>query len=179
MSTGSLLVLLSVICFVIAALPHRMNVRWEWRLGAAFFVARLLIVVTLFLALGVAGCAKARHVAVLGDVAFSQAVFALDDAELAACQNHTLRPQQCDELNPKIRQALIDVKAVTAAIQASPKSGVVPTSLPDLLKDLTDAQAVIAPLAAAGGPLADLGQKSTNAINQAIALLRAIAGGGD
>lgn len=133
--------------------------------------------VMLCLSVTTVSCAKARHIAVAGDVAFSQAVFALDDAELAACQSKMLTQTQCDALNPKIRQALVDVKAVTAAIQTAPKSGVVPISLPDLLKDLTDTQAILAPIAAAGGPLGDLGTKATTAVNQAIALLRLIAGG--
>lgn len=37
----SLLVLLAVVCFLIAALPHNMSVRFEW-LGAAFLAATLL-----------------------------------------------------------------------------------------------------------------------------------------
>jgi len=143
------------------------------------FAARLMVVFlfSFVVGAGITSCAKARHIAVLGDVAFSQAVFALDDAELAACQNKTLTPAQCDALNPPIKQALIDVKAVTAAIQAAPKSGVVPLSLPELMKDLTGVQAVLASFGAADGHLMDLVAKANAALNQAIALLRAIAGG--
>jgi hypothetical protein len=46
MSTAYLFTLLAVICFVIAALPHKLTIRPEW-LGAALFVARLLVVVSL------------------------------------------------------------------------------------------------------------------------------------
>lgn len=121
------------------------------------------------------GCAKARHVAVQVDATVATAVFAVDDAELALCQNHVLTPAQCDDFNPKIKAALQDVKAVTTAIQATPTNGTVPTSLPQLLQTLRTIQAIsiaLPPSDATSG----LVQRVNTALDAAIALLSKIAG---
>ena len=128
----------------------------------------------LMLSLVVGGCAHARHIAVVADASFAQSVFALDDAELQACQQSILTPAQCAMANPKIKQALLDVVAVTKAIQATPNSVAMPAKLPDLLKDLTDAQAILA--AASGLPQAAVVVgKAQNAVDQAIAVLKLYA----
>lgn len=118
-------------------------------------------------------CATVRQVAIVADQTFAAAVFALDDAEYAACQSHVLSEAQCAALNAPIKQALVDVKAVTLAIKASPTSGV-PTSLPALLKDLGDVQAVIAAL---GPVLPDISVKASAANLKAIDLLTQLMGG--
>ncbi len=93
------------------------------------FVKKLPVVL-LLAALGSAswGCASARHIAVVADATFAQAVFAVDDAEYTACQTHTppFTVAVCDAANPKIKQALVDVKAVTQALILAPKSGTLP-----------------------------------------------------
>jgi hypothetical protein len=42
MSIDNFLFILSFICFVIAAVPHNMNIRFEW-LGVAFLVLTYII----------------------------------------------------------------------------------------------------------------------------------------
>lgn len=128
----------------------------------------------LLLVLPIAGCAHARHLAVVADASFAQAVFALDDAELQACSQQVLTQAQCDAAGPKIRQALVDVKAVTQAIQATPKNVAVPKALPDLLADLTQVQAVLGPAGQIPQAVPVLG-KVQSAIDQAIAILRLYA----
>lgn len=135
-----------------------------------------VVLASLLVGFGLSACAKARHVAVVADATFAQSVFALDDAELSACQTHVLTDTQCASLNPLLREALVDVKVVTAAIQASPSSGVVPSTLPGLLKSLEDIQAIVGPLSSAGGTLGVLASTTSTAMNQAIAVLSAIAG---
>lgn len=133
------------------------------------------IVIGAALALTFGGCAHARHVAVVADASFATAIFALDDAELQACQQHVLTQAQCDAANPKIKQALIDVRAVSLALQATPKNVAVPKSLPDLLTDLTQVQAILAPSAALGGQAALAASKAQTALDQAIAIVRLVA----
>lgn len=124
-----------------------------------------------------AACAGTRHVAVVADATFANAVFALDDAEFTACQMKRLTEAQCAALNPVIKRALEHVKAVTAALQATPKDGALPKDLPDLLQDLSDVRAALQPLAAVDGALGDLAAKAGIANNRAIALLKTLAGG--
>lgn len=142
-----------------------------WPLAAASLLA-------FGLGLTAGACAKARHVAVVADATVAQAVFALDDAELAACQAHVLTEAQCAALNPLVKQALVDVRSVTAAIKASPATGKVPVDLPSLLKGLTDIQAIVGPLSAVGGPVGVLATKTKVALDQAIAVLTPLAGVG-
>jgi hypothetical protein len=133
-------------------------------------------VILVALSLGLSACAHARHTAVVLDAAFAQTVFALDDAELAACQKGVLTPVQCDAANVKIKQALVDVKALTESIQATPKNVAVPTNLPSLLTALTDLQAILGPSSQVP-EVAAVSAKASAAIAQAIALLKQFAGG--
>lgn len=118
-------------------------------------------------------CASVRQVAIVADQSFAAAVFALDDAEHAACDAHVLSEAQCTAMNAPIKQALVDVQAITLAIKASPTSGV-PSSLPALLKDLNDVQAVIAAMQPV---LPDISIKASDANVKAIALLTQLMGG--
>lgn len=135
-------------------------------------------IITLLLVLGVCcslvACATARQISITADAAFSVAVFALDDAEFQACQTHVLTQAQCDKLNGPIKQALVDVKAVTLALKAAPSNGTIPHSLPDLLRDLADVQGVINALQPM---LPMIAVKATDANQLAIALLTQLAGG--
>lgn len=120
------------------------------------------------------GCATVRQVAIVADQSFATAVFALDDAEYQAWQTHVISDAQHQKLNAPIRQALTDVKAVSTALKAAPATGTVPQSLPDLLKDLNDVQAVIAALQ----PLVPtIAARATDANSKAIALLTQLVGG--
>jgi hypothetical protein len=124
------------------------------------------------------GCAgKARHTAVIVDQTVAQVVFALDDAEYQAChQTQTLPVDTCAKLDPVIKQALLDVKALTAALQLAPKDGPLPKSLPALLKSLNDVGAVIDALG--GGPqFAGLAAKARAADAAVVNLLTQFAGG--
>lgn len=120
---------------------------------------------------------KARHIAVVADQTVAQLVFALDDAEYQAChQQHVLSADQCAKLDPVIKQALLDVKALTAALQSTPASGPLPKTLPALLKSLNDVGAVIDALG--GGPqFADLATKARKADAAVVNLLTQFAGG--
>jgi hypothetical protein len=122
-----------------------------------------------------AGCAKARHLAVQVDYTVASAVAAVDDAEFAACAAKAISQAQCDALNPKIKAALLDVKAVTAAIQATPKSGTVPKTLPDLIQTLRSVQAIALALPASDAT-SGVTSKVNIALDAAIALLSKIAG---
>ena len=128
------------------------------------------------LSLGLSACAHARHTAVLIDATVAQAVFALDDAELKACQTGVLSQAQCDAVNPKIKQALLDVKALTESLQATPTDVAVPKNLPSLLAALTDIQAILGPTSQVP-ELKDVSAKANAAIAQAIAFLTTLAGG--
>jgi len=133
-----------------------------------------VILVAAALGVSLASCAKARQVAIAADQSYAAAVFALDDAEYQAWQAHVLSDAQHAKLNPPIKKALADVKAVTLAIKAAPASGQIPMSLPDLLKDLNDVQAVIVQLQPVIPSIAD---KAVAANTKAIALLTQLAGG--
>lgn len=134
---------------------------------------RSLVVVALL----AAGCGgSARHVAVVADQSLAQAVFAVDDAEFEACRAKVLSEAKCAELNPIIKQALQDVKALTAALQALPKDAPLPKSLPSLLAGLSQIQGVIDVLGE-GPQFAPLGAKVHAANQKVIAVLTAFAGG--
>lgn len=125
-------------------------------------------------------CAHARHVAVVADATFARAVFAVDDAETKACQSGALSPATCALANPRIVAALQDVKALTLALQATPKNVAVPKNLPDLLADLTATQNIIGPIAGApNAPAAaqSVGASLTAAINATIQIVRSFTGG--
>lgn len=131
--------------------------------------ALLFLVLTLSI-----GCGAARHIAVQADASFAQSVFAIDDAATTACQTKVLTPAQCAAANPKIKQALTDVVAVSQAIKAAPKDLTLPKQLPDLLTDLTAIQGIVAPTATV---TPDLTHKVEYAINQAILVVAKFAGG--
>lgn len=132
----------------------------------------LVAVVTL-----TAACAGARHIAVVADATFAASVFALDDAAFTACQTNRLSPERCQQIKPLMVGAVEHVKAVTAAIQATPKDTQVPKNLPDLLQDLADMRAILLPLAATDGTLGDLAAKAGIANNRALAFLKTVTGG--
>lgn len=133
-----------------------------------------IVVVALLLT---SGCAKVRHAAVQADAAFASSVFALSDAQFQACQAKVLDKARCDALDPVIKESLLNVKAITAALQASPDGGAVPKNLPDLLKNLDAVRTVLAPLGEAPGPIGDLVTKAQRAFEQAVALLTQFTGG--
>jgi len=122
-------------------------------------------------------CGGARHIAVVADATFAQAVFAVDDAEYKACQTHVppFTVEVCTAADPKIKQALLDVKAVTQALIVSPKSGTLPKDFPSLIKNLTEVQAMISPLSPSVVK-ADVAAKIQQALAQAVAILSAFAG---
>lgn len=123
-----------------------------------------------------AACATVQQLAIKADMAYSTAVFALDDAEFAACHPVPAPPlttDLCGPLDVKVVQALQDVKAVTVAIQTFPTT--VPTSLPALLSDLNSVQISLVGLEQ--NPLImSLAAKTADANAKAIALLTQIAG---
>ncbi len=130
----------------------------------------MLIVVTLM-----AGCATTQQLVIKADMAYATAVFALDDAEYAACHPPTLSlpKDTCDQLDAKIGQALQDVKRVTLAVQKTP--GVVPVDLPSLLTDLNNIQGIL--VALPHMPIVTtLATKTADANAKAIALLAKIGG---
>ena len=129
---------------------------------------RFLVVVCLF----TTACTGVRHVATLADVGFSQAVFALDDAEFNACQTGVLTPAQCVALNSKVKQALEDVKVLTAYIQAMPTGKAMPASLPYLLRDLSDLRAALVAVAAGNPEASNLLDLARAAENKSLELLR-------
>lgn len=142
-----------------------------------YWSGKVVLIVVLALTVSCVGCAKARHVAVLADATFAQAVFAVDDAEFKACETHVapFTVEVCAAANPKIKQALQDVKAVTLAIQASPSNGSVPKDLPSLLASLTDIQAILSPLSPS--LIKDeIASKIQYAIRLAVAVLNSFVG---
>lgn len=133
---------------------------------------RVPLLLALSLSIGCSG--GLRHLAVQADASFAQSVFAVDDAVKTACQTKVLTATQCASANPKIKQALSDVIAVSEAIKASPKTLSVPKALPDLLTDLTAIQGIVAPVS----PVApDLTSKVQFALNQAILVVTKFTGG--
>jgi hypothetical protein len=131
---------------------------------------RLAFAAVLVVSLGCSG--GLRHIATLADVGYSQAVFALDDAEFNACQTGVLTPAQCVALNSKVKQALEDVKVITAYIQAMPKSTMMPASLPYLLRDLSDLRAALAALLTNNPAVDVLLELAKAAENKSLELLR-------
>lgn len=138
-------------------------------------VLALLMLVSMLVTLS--ACAGARHVFVQADAAFVLAVAAADDAEFKACETHIapFTPEVCAAANPKFKQALLDAQAVTAALQATPKNGVIPKDLPSLLANLTAAQAILVPLSPSLVKT-DVGNKIQLALMKATAILTALAG---
>lgn len=110
------------------------------------------IVLAIALAGAVSSCAKAHHVAVVTDEAVARVVFALDDAEYEACHKTplVLTPAQCARLDPLVKRALLDVKALTAALQTTQGLEGIPTSLSALVKDVIALRVAIDDLG--GGP---------------------------
>ena len=121
------------------------------------------------------GCATARHRAVIIDAAFAQAVFAVDDTQRELCRTAVLTTEACAASSPKILQALEHVRALTSALQATPKDGTVPVTLPNLLEDLVAIQQIVEPFKTTTA--APLAAKVSEALVKAAAVLTAIAGG--
>lgn len=138
-------------------------------LGIGWLVGSVLGLLT------ASACGSARHPAVVVDATIAQLVFAVDDAELKVCQTGVLSVTQCTALNPKIKQALIDVKALTETIQKTPKTVAVPVNLPNLLSALTEVQAILVPSGQVP-EVAALSQQVSAALAKVIALLRQFAG---
>lgn len=138
-----------------------------------------LVVLLTFLALGLttAACAKPRHIAVAADVTLSSVVFALDDAQWQAChETHVISAEACIPLDAAVKKALLDVKALTAAIQATPKDGQVPVSLPALLADLAAVRKIVDALGT-GPAFVGLSTKVNAANDTVVGLLTKFAGG--
>lgn len=126
------------------------------------------------------GCGAARHVAVQVDASFATAVFAASDAALEACNQNVFTPAQCTvggSVNRNAQQALIDVKAVTQALQDAPTSAEVPKTLPDLLTSLSNLQTLVGDLAPTVPSKQALATKIQAALAQAIQVIRAFTGG--
>jgi len=119
------------------------------------------------------GCATAHHAAVVVDATLASTVFAVDDAELTACQMHVLTDAKCAELNTPIKKALQDVKALTAALQATPNVGTVPASLSAVLQDLQTVDTILHALAQGPDikPLVDKVQAAQQAVINQLAKL--------
>ncbi len=132
--------------------------------------------ILLSLLLCLSGCASAHHVAVVVDATLAQTVFSVDDAELAACQAHVLTDAKCAELNVPIKKALQDVKALTAALQATPSVGIVPASLSAVLSDLQLVNTILTALAQ-GPDIAPLVAKVQAAQQAVINQLAKLTGG--
>lgn len=132
-----------------------------------------VVLLALVLAGSSFGCTTARHVAVVADATFAHAVFDVDDVEFQGCQTGALEPAFCAAANPKIKQALVDVKAVTAALQATPNA--LPKNIPSLIGNLTDVQAMLASLPQSASK-SDLVLKIQEAMRFAVAVLTALAG---
>lgn len=132
-------------------------------------VGKLLIVAILGSSL--ISCATARHRAVQTDVTLAKVVFAIDDAERAACSQKVLSADQCAKLDPVILKSLKDVRAATLILQATPKAVVVPQSLTDVITDIATLQNMIAPL-----NNNSLAQKVNAALTTAADLLRSFGG---
>lgn len=136
---------------------------------------KLVLLVAL---LAAASCAKAKHIAVQVDVAYSTTLFAIDDAQWKACHPTPVDLTQaiCDRLDPAIKHALEDGQALTRALQAAPRDGVVPQNLPDLLANLNSFQQILNE-AKASPTVSNLASKVSMANSQLIALLKRLAGG--
>lgn len=133
----------------------------------------------IFLLLSLSACGAMRHVAVQADASFAQSVFALTDAALAACKSGSFSPVQCNvggEVNVKAQQALLDVKAVTSALQDT-KNSVLPKNLPDLINTVSMLQKLIGDLSPMNPSKSDLTNKASAALNQISILLSAFTGG--
>lgn len=121
-----------------------------------------------------ASCATVQQLAIKADMAYSVAVFALDDAEFAACHPTPALPADtCMALDAKVVQALKDVQSVTRSLQQFPTS--VPKDLPSLLTDMNDIQAILVALPTMP-VVTTLAGKVTDANAKAIALLTRIGG---
>lgn len=110
------------------------------------------ILLVIALAGSATSCAKAHHLAVVADDAASKAVFALDDAEYEACHKtpRVLSADQCAKLDPLVKRALLDVKALTGALQTTQAIDGIPTSLAALVQDIMALRFAIDDLG--GGP---------------------------
>lgn len=122
----------------------------------------------------VPACATTQSLLIKADQAYATSVFALDDAEYAACHPVVaLSAAACADLDGKVAQALQDVQATTRAVQLFPTT--VPKDLPALLADLNNIQIILTqqptlPL------VADLSAKVANANAKAIDLLNHLLG---
>lgn len=136
-----------------------------------------LLLVAMMAALATSGCGTVRHVAVVADASFAQAIFVVSNAEYEGCSMHTppFTVDVCAKADPKIKLAVMDLDAVTAALQGTPKNGALPKNLPDLLKDLTSIQSIAGTFDASPAKN-DFTSKVENAVNQAIGLLQKFTG---
>lgn len=134
------------------------------------------VVLALVAALAMPGCATARHAAVISEGAFSAAVFAVDRAEFNACAQRALSAELCAALNPKIKQATANATSIAEALRATPSTMTISVQIPGLIENLTDLEAMLAPLAE--GPLkSDLLDKTRLAIHHTLLVLQAVTGG--
>ena len=140
-----------------------------------YHVRRSILIVLMAASL-VVGCGKARHVAVQADAVFAQAVFALDDLEFEACLVGALSAAQCAQTNPIIKRALLEVRAITAALQATPSAVSVPADLPTLIADLAAVQRIVAAAGTSPTVMA-LADQTDTALGKAADLLKAFTGG--
>lgn len=143
--------------------------------GGGEMRARILNAYLLLSVITTAGCLSVRHAIIKADMAYAAAVFALDDAEFAACHGTPilLTAAACADLDPKVAQALQDVQHLTLAIQQAPTT--IPTELSSLLADLNMVQGILSQLQQI--PVTqDLAKKTTDANTKAIALLAKLTG---
>jgi hypothetical protein len=136
---------------------------------------RILNAYLLLSVITIAGCATAQQLIIKADMAYATSVFALDDAEYAACHSGipTLGPAECAILDPQIAQSLKDVQSVTKAIQLFPT--IVPKDLSTLLADLNNVQSALLQLQQVP-VVQSLAAKTADANAKAIALLKQLTG---
>lgn len=120
-------------------------------------------------------CGGLRHTLVTANKVPYVTIAAIDDAQFPLC-HPVSQGAWCDATDPLIKKALVDERAVAAAIQSMPKNGGVPTSLVDLIADLVSLNNILTPLQTVGGPVGTVAQKVTAALSQSSAQLSSLLG---
>lgn len=143
--------------------------------GGGEMRSRALNAYLLLSVITIASCATVQQLAIKADMAYATSVFALDDAEFAACHGTPilLSASACADLDPRMAQALQDVQHVTQAVQLLPTR--VPTDLSALLLDLNLIQSILGQLQQVP-TVQSLAKQTVDANAKAIALLAKLTG---
>lgn len=147
----------------------------------------LEIVLVILLTSTILSCGgKARHIATNVTLTLVTAVNAVDDAEFKAWELAQRTPgcafPSCwdqshhDAANPKIKQALLDARAVVTVVQISSGVEGLPRTLPSLIRSLVDVRTILG-LLPSTGPLSDLAAKAQMAVDKALEILDQFAEG--